>query len=230
VNQKHRTLIIILAVVGLVAVAAATAFLLSSGDDETDSTGSSSGGQSTEASGAPRSGPVVAETQPVEVVGTPLPMLDDPANDPAVGLEMPVIEGKRFDGSAITIGGPSDGPTMYVFLAHWCPHCNDEIPELIELNDGGDIPVELNVIGVSTAVAPDGDNYPPSQWIVDKGWPWDVMADDDVATAFVSSGGSGFPYTVLVDADGIVIARAAGNRPADAIKAWIDAGLATVSA
>ena len=60
---------------------------------------------------------------------------------------MPVIDGRPFDGSPITIGGPTDGPTMYVFLAHWCPHCNDEIPELIELATAATSPTELNVVG-----------------------------------------------------------------------------------
>ncbi len=223
-NPKNRTLIIVLAVLGLVVVAGATALLLTSGDDggdavATTTTGPSLPGATGEA--AP------AETQPVEVSGTPLPALDDPSADPAVGLPLPIAAGHRFDGSAITIGGPTDGPTMYVFLAHWCPHCNAEIPELIELDDRGDLPAGLNVVGVSTAVVADRDNYPPSEWVADKGWPWDVMADDEAATAFISAGGSGFPYTVLADADGNVVARQDGSRPADEIKRWLDANVPT---
>ena len=57
---------------------------------------------------------------------------------------------------------------MYVFLAHWCPHCNDEIPELIALDENGDIPENLAIVGISTAVAPDRDNYPPSEWLADR--------------------------------------------------------------
>ena len=29
---------------------------------------------------------------------------------------------------------------MVVFLAHWCPHCNAEIPVLNEWRDSGEIP------------------------------------------------------------------------------------------
>lgn len=223
-NPKNRTLIIVLSVLVLVVIAGAAAFLLSGGDDDDAAVGSTSG-QTTDDGGSAAPGATISETQPVEVVGTPLPQLDGSAVDAAAGMPMPLIEGARFDGSPITIGGPTGQATMYVFLAHWCSHCNAEIPELAELEERGDIPDELNVVGISTAVAPDRDNYPPSEWVVDKGWPWDVMADDELATAFVASGGSGFPYTVLVDADGNVIARAEGSRPADVIKAWIDANL-----
>jgi len=224
VNPKNRTLIIVLSVLVLVVIAGVAAFLLAGGDDDNDAVGSTSG-QTTDAGGSAAPGPTISETQPVEVVGTPLPPLEEGVADAAVGMPMPVIEGGRFDGSPITIGGPTEQATMYVYLAHWCPHCNDEIPELIELDDNGDIPDGLNIVGISTAVAPDRDNYPPSEWIADKGWPWDVLADDELATAFVASGGSGFPYSVLVDADGDVLARSAGSRPAEVIKAWIDANL-----
>ena len=55
----------------------------------------------------------------------------------------------------MTIGGAGDKPTLLVFLAHWCPHCNREVPELIKLNDAGGIPADLDVIGISTASHPD---------------------------------------------------------------------------
>ena len=116
-----------------------------------------------------------------------------------------------------------------MFLAHWCPHCNAEIPELIELNDAGEIPADLDVIGISTAVASDRPNYPPSEWIVDKGWPWPTMADDEQSSAFLDFGGAGFPFLVIVDSDGTVLARQSGESSSEQIKAWIDATLATAS-
>ncbi len=225
-NPRNRTLMIVFGAIGVVLIAAAAAFFLSGGDDNSDSASGSSSSQSGDGS---TSAVAVQETAAIEISGTVLPTLVDPSDDPAVGLAMPVIAGESFDGSPITIGGTTEGPTMYVFLAHWCPHCNDEIPELLALQNGGDIPEGLDVVGVSTAVFSDRPNYPPSEWVVDKGWQWPVMADDDASTAFITAGGSGFPYTVLVGADGNVIAREAGNRPADVIKAWLDASLAGAS-
>ncbi len=158
--------------------------------------------------------------------GTQLAPLPDAGGDPAIGTASPVVEGERFDGSAITIGGPTDQPTLYVFLAHWCPHCNDEIPKLIELDDEGGFPADLEVIGISTGADPSGSNYPPSTWLEEKDWPWDVMADDENLTAIQVFGGNSFPYAVIVDADGTVLSRRSGTGSTREIANWVESSLA----
>ncbi len=233
-NPKNPTLIIVLgAIVAILGIGVA-AFLLSGDDDSSGGVvaeaepGSNSGEPSDTA--GPLDGEAVGETFPVEVTGEFLPQLENPSADTAVGLATPIVEGQTFDGSALTVGGPTDGPTMYVFLAHWCPHCNDEIPELIELRDSGEIPPNVNIVGVSTAVTPDRPNHPPSEWLADRGWPWPVLADSPESTTFIAFGGSAFPFTVMADADGNVLARAAGSRPASDIEDWIDYTLANATA
>src|SRR5690606_35798431 len=63
----------------------------------------------------------------VEVSGNPLPELSGQAPDPAVGMTMPTLRGASQDGEAMTIG--PDGPAkIIVYLAHWCPHCQAEVP------------------------------------------------------------------------------------------------------
>jgi thiol-disulfide isomerase/thioredoxin len=128
-----------------------------------------------------------------------------------------------FDGNAMSVGGATGDATLYVFLAHWCPHCNDEIPELIELRNRDGLPDGVNVVGVSTGVDSTGPNYPPSEWILDKNWPseWPMMADSVESTAFVVNGGSGFPYLMIVDADGNVLARDSGAKSAEDLAAWL---------
>jgi len=121
---------------------------------------------------------------------------------------------------------------MVVVLAHWCPHCNDEIPRLLELEEAGRFPDDLKIVGLSTAVAPDRPNFPPSEWIVEKGWPWPVMADDVDLTAgsFVGAeafGVSGFPFITVVGADGTVLARWSGESEPDAFIDKLDAALAS---
>ena len=168
---------------------------------------------------------VLETSSSLDIVGELLAAFDDPNNDPTVGLMAPVITGQSFDGTDITIGGETDGPTMLVFLAHWCPHCNDEIPELVKLREAGTLPENLNVIGISTAVVDDRDNYPPSKWIVDKDWTWPVLADTEAADAFQAYGGTGFPYTVMLLSDGSVNARKSGNESADRILDWVESAL-----
>jgi thiol-disulfide isomerase/thioredoxin len=221
---KNRTVIIVVGVVVLVLGLAGAAVLLSGGDDES-SGGVLAPGETTR----PTYGDDVQENRPVEVAGDRLPGLDSVgAEDTAIGTPVPVVEGATFDGNAMTVGGPTDGPTLYVFLAHWCPHCNDEIPELIELKNRDGIPEGMNVVAVSTAVDNSAPNYPPSEWIVDKEWPseWPVMADSVESTTFVVNGGGGFPYLMIVDADGNLLARASGTKSAEDLAAWIQTTLA----
>jgi thiol-disulfide isomerase/thioredoxin len=214
---KNRTLYIVIGAIVVVLGLAGIAVALSGGDDSSESATTAPSGD-------------VEETRKVSVSGDVVPTLDAAlVDDPAIGTAFPTIEGQTFDGTPITVGGPTDGPTMVVYLAHWCPHCNAEVPELIELNDSGGIPDDMTVVGVSTAVDATAPNYPPSSWLADKGWPWKAMADDEASTSFVVSGGSGFPYLVILDADGKVVARASGEKSAEDLKVWIDEALATTA-
>lgn len=222
--MKNRTVIIVVGVVVLVLGLAGAAVFLTGGDDA-----SSGGVLAPGETPAPTYGDDVQQNRPVEITGDPLPGLDTvAAEDVAIGTPVPVIEGASFDGDAITIGGATDGPTMYVFLAHWCPHCNDEIPELIELKNRNGLPEDMNVVAISTAVDNSAPNYPPSQWILDKGWPseWPVMADSAESSSFVFNGGGGFPYLMIVDAEGNLLARDSGAKSAEDLATWIQAALA----
>ena len=216
--MKNRTVIIIVGVVVLVLGLAGVAMLLTGGDDA--DSGVLAPGET------PREtfGENVEANQPVVVTGDPLPGLDSVVDvDPAIGTAMPVVNGASFDGRPVTVGGPTDGPTMYVFLAHWCPHCNDEIPELIDLKNSDGIPEGVNVVAISTAVDETAPNYPPSDWLVKKNWPsqWPVMADSADSMSFVVNGGGGFPYLLIADADGNVLDRASGTKSAEELATWL---------
>jgi thiol-disulfide isomerase/thioredoxin len=222
---KNRTTIIVIGAIVLVVGLAGLAVLLSGGDDES-SGGVLAPGQTTE---VPAGGDV-EENRPVTVTGAPLPALaGDGAPDTAIGMATPVIEGATFDGEPLTIGGASDGPTLYAFLAHWCPACNQEVPELIELRNRDGVPEGMNVVGVSTAVDNTGPNYPPSNWFADSNWPteWPVLADSAASEAFAFNGGGAFPYLLVVDADGTVLARDTGVKSAEDLAAFIQEALAT---
>ena len=165
------------------------------------------------------------ENQPVQVVGEVLEALPESSDDSTIGLTAPTLNGYAFDGSNLSVT-PGDGkPYMLVFLAHWCPHCNREIPRLIEWQASGAIPADLQIIGVSTAVASDRPNYPPSQWVVAKGWPWPVMVDSEAMDAAEAYGVSGYPFFALVGADGKVKVRGSGELEIDQLNQIVDAAL-----
>ena len=163
--------------------------------------------------------------RPVTIEGDPLAPYPGPdETDPAVGQLAPVVSGVDYEGNPITIDAAANGPTMVVLLAHWCPHCNDEIPRLNEWRDSGDVPEDLDVVGVSTAVRPGEANYPPDQWLVDKDWQWPALADSDLSqdvaannptSAFRAFGGQSFPTLVIIGSDGRVLRRFSGEPSAD---------------
>jgi thiol-disulfide isomerase/thioredoxin len=183
--------------------------------------GGSSSSSTTTSTIASNSGDVVAaaEFQTVEAEGEMLLPLEDPDNDPARGKIAPVVNGFGFDGAPLTIA-PTGKPMLVVFLAHWCPHCNAEIPRLIEWKDSGAMPADLGVVGVSTGARDDAPNWPPSQWVVDNAWPWPVMADNEDQNAAVAFGVSGYPGLILLNGDGKVLARRSGEAGIDELKAW----------
>lgn len=166
------------------------------------------------------------ENQPVVVEGQALDPLGTTGADVSVGAPAPALSGFAFDGTPVEVR-PGDGqPYMVVFLAHWCPHCNAEVPRLVEWNDQGMVPSSLRVVGVSTAVAADRPNFPPSQWVIDKGWPFAVMADSEEMDAAAAYGVDGFPFFAIVGSDGSVKVRASGEQGLEAIDALVTAALA----
>ena len=185
--------------------------------------GGSSSSSTTTSTSTSNSGDAVAagEYQTVKATGEMLSALEDPDNDPARGKLAPVVNGFGFDGAPLSIT-PTGKPMLVVFLAHWCPHCNAEIPRLIEWKDSGAMPGDLEVIGVSTGARDDAPNWPPSQWVVDKAWPWPVMADSEDQGAALAFGVSGYPGLILLNGDGKVLARRSGEAGIDALKAWAE--------
>ena len=168
---------------------------------------------------------------PVAVVGEPLPPVPSGGDDPAVGLTAPVLIGETFDGEPVRIDASVDGPTWVVFLAHWCPHCNDEIPVINELRDEGRIPEGVDVVGVSTAFNPGRPNWPPGEWLDDLDWSFPAVPDGidierELYIAADAFGIGGFPFSVLIDGDGVVTERWSGQRPIDELESLVTNNLA----
>jgi cytochrome c biogenesis protein CcmG, thiol:disulfide interchange protein DsbE len=171
------------------------------------------------------------EVRPVEIEGDSLPSFSPDGDDPALGMRPPLLVAEDVAGSVYTISPDIDGPVMVVFLAHWCPVCDEEIPHLAELQRDGRLPDDLQVFGVLTGIAPDRPNFPPSEWAVDRGWPWPAVADgidfdqDPPAWAAADAFGlSAYPYVVLSD-DGVVVDRWSGGLGVDGLEARIGAAV-----
>jgi len=198
-RSQVRVLAIAAAVVAVLAIAAVTA--------------SAFGGKDPVA-------PADAQRGTVAVTGDALPTFGaDP--DPAIGLAAPALTGQSFDGTRVSIA-PGNGPMAIWFVAHWCPHCQAEVPRIVALAEQGRLPAGIDVAAVSTAVDETGPNYPPSSWLDREAWPFPVMADDADGTAAAAYGLQGFPFLVLVDADGTVTMRTSGELGDDGIVAALE--------
>lgn len=180
---------------------------------------SSSSSKSDTATGA------VSEFSDITVTGDALPAFDSmsTAVDTAIGMPAPVISGKGFTGTSITTEGTGT-PMLVLFLAHWCPHCQREVPLLVQWEKDGKTPTGIDVIAVATGTDPANPNYPPSEWLAREQFPalWPVIADSKDKAAANAFGLSGYPYFVLVDAQGNVFKRASGEVSMDDLTTMIN--------
>ncbi|HVW32486.1 MAG TPA: TlpA disulfide reductase family protein [Acidimicrobiia bacterium] len=154
------------------------------------------------------------QTRPVTITGTALPKFPSSGDDPGVGQTIPEAKGQSFDGTPVDIR--ADGrPKLILFVAHWCPHCQREVPLLAKYMKSHPLPAGVDLYTVSTAVNPPQGNYPPSTWLKKEGWTAPVLADSDKSEAADAFGLPGFPYFVAVDGAGKVVARTSGEISTD---------------
>lgn len=174
-------------VVALVVIAAGIAVMNAGGDD------------------AP---PIEEETASVDVDGPSLPPYAFP--DGAIGLPAPTVSSRSLTDTPITVG-PDGTARLIGFFAHWCSHCQAEVPQARAWLEQIPLPSGVDVVAVSTAVSTDRDNYPPSAWFDREDWPTPVVLDDQDGTIARAFGLTSFPYWVAVGADGTIVARVSGS-------------------
>lgn len=145
----------------------------------------------------------------VTIDGDPLPRLQDPASDIAVGMPAPVAEGVDLDGNPITVGS-SEEPTILLFLAHWCSFCQREVDLLTPWLEENELD-GVDFKAIATGSAADRPNWPPNAWLEREEWPVPTMLDDEAGSTGTAYGLSAFPFWVVLDADGVVQARFTGG-------------------
>jgi cytochrome c biogenesis protein CcmG, thiol:disulfide interchange protein DsbE len=146
----------------------------------------------------------------VAIAGETLPRFDPSFPDPAVGSPAPTVTGEEV---SVT---PGSEPTIVLFLAHWCPHCQREVPRLTDWTEANGMPQGVRLIGVATSSTPSQGNFPPSAWLERENFPFDVIYDDEESTAATAYGLSAFPFWVVIDSDGLVVERFTGELPDEA--------------
>jgi cytochrome c biogenesis protein CcmG/thiol:disulfide interchange protein DsbE len=186
---------------------------------------SSSGGSAEGGGPSPSGGTVVpngdVEFGTVEVSGTQLPQPSDSGADAGVGMQIPTIDGITFDDSAVTIS-PDGEPKVILALAHWCPHCQREVPLLQEWLDENGMPSDVEVVAVATGNDSGAVNFPAGDWLREEGWSVPTMVDDQDDSAALALGVKGYPGFTVVDADGEVVFRTSGEISMDQWEALLE--------
>lgn len=164
-----------------------------------------------EGSAAP---PSVEPTPGVTVVAASLPRFQGNSNtDPALGMTLGEVTGVEYYTSEIVTWGPDDGIARAVMVwAHWCPYCQQEIPEVsawVEANQAAH--PNLEIVSVTTAIDENGPN-PLLPYLDDNQWPFPVLVDDDGRLA-AQLGVNAFPFWLFLGPDGTVLGRTAGDLP-----------------
>ena len=164
---------------------------------------------------------IQSQTGEVRVAGAALTPYSAGAPDPSVGSAIPELRGYSFDDQPINVTRDGDAKIV-IFLAHWCNHCQAEVPRIVDWLSDGRLP-GVQLVAVSTGVDADTPNYPPSEWLEREDWAIPTITDDTDGTAGQAFGLTSYPYFVAVNADGTVAARASGELHLEQLQALIAA-------
>ena len=156
----------------------------------------------------------------ISVVGDSLPQYAGENDDNiALGLAAPTFSAPDQNSEIFQLEKNGNSKAL-LFLAHWCPHCQREVPVVQRFIDSNGVPPGIDVIAVATSIDRGRDNYPPQEWLQREGWSETQIYDLDreIGEAY---GLNAFPYWVFLDKDLNVVARRTGNLPADMVGALL---------
>ncbi len=168
----------------------------------------------------------VERSPTIKDTGTDLVPIPTSGKDPAVGETIPEVTGKNFAGNTATIK-PTGNPQVIATIAHWCPHCQAEVPRMMDLRTSKKWPANVGLAALVTATDEKLVNYPPSAWLKREGWNAPVVLDDaqgqqSVGKGETAFGVTGFPFLVWTDASGKVVLRTAGEIPEAQLQSMLD--------
>ena len=148
----------------------------------------------------------------VTIEGEALPTADLSGGDPFVGLTAPTVTGTDAEGNEYTIG-PDGRPKIVVFLAHWCPHCQREVPVIESWLASGGLPDSIDIYSttVLTNRLRDSSTWPPTQWLDEQGWSTPVIRDDQDGSVALAYGLTGTPMYAVLDGDNTNLGRISGE-------------------
>jgi thiol-disulfide isomerase/thioredoxin len=166
----------------------------------------------------------------VTIEGSGLPTVSNPnAGDPARGLVAPTVSGSDWDGNPVTIG-PDGRSKIVVLLAHWCSHCQVEVPVIREWADAGGLPADVDLYGVTVLTDPLRAEFPPQDWLESENWDFPTIMDSEIGEAGLAYGLSGTPYYLVLDGENQNLGRFSGEIGVAGLNALVEIAQAGLGA
>lgn len=169
----------------------------------------------------------------IALQGVPLPPLPadvQPGFFTDTPLLSPTVTAEDRAGTLVTLGAGSDSTQVLVFLAHWCPACQKELPSLAEVVNRSGVPEGVEVIAVLTGLDPSRPNWPPYEWLDREGFRSGssgagsvrVVRDDADGSAMSAFGLSSYPAWAVISPEGAVASRFSGVIDRSGIEALLE--------
>jgi thiol-disulfide isomerase/thioredoxin len=158
---------------------------------------------------------------PARVPEGNLPTFDPTlASDPAVGMVLGPVSVTSYPEGVQTVIDPADGrPRVWLVWAHWCPHCQAELPALAGVFDQIAVST-VDLVTISTNQDPARGN-PQDEYLATAEFPFPVYIDSGNAAAG-QMGVVSFPSWMITNGDGAVVSRWSGEIGAESMVRLFD--------
>ena len=157
-----------------------------------------------------------------QIRGKYLPKLVQGYEDSALGWEAPEVKAVGLDGEEIYIGG--EGPTtLIIVLAHWCPHCRNEVRELAPFLNETDSLDRVRMVTLLTSINDERPNFPPHTWLDLEKWPVPSIVDTPSSQIATAYGISSFPFFIVINDKGEIALRMPGRLGIETLSRLLDA-------
>jgi cell division protein FtsB len=147
-----------------------------------------------------------------------LPAYEGSDNDAAVAsaMELPDISGPEYySGEQVDYPAGSNGKArVWLIWAHWCPHCQNELPDLNSWwpENASRFP-DIELVTVTSAIDETRGN-PLDAYLDSSQFSFPVIVDETGAVS-AKFGTTAFPFWVVTDTEGRVVFRIAGELGID---------------
>ena len=160
--------------------------------------------------------PVLIPEKPLELTKIYKIVDENFYNNIDVEISQNIIKTDALDGSEIYLG-ESTHPTVLIVLAHWCPHCRNEVREISSFftdsvdDQGNTVIDDVRFMSLVTSIQSDRSNFPPHEWLYNENWVLPTLVDNQNSEIAAALRIRSFPSYVIFDQFGYIIGMISGR-------------------